>query len=183
MHRTFNVSVPATSTNSLIAQLEVMPTVIGLGVVRGKSIKPVGDELTLTVLNLGADEVVSCIAKTCHGLDYSIATSELDSLIDPMNHAIIGEDHDEAIWEEMETGLRHSGKVTQNYMALMSIGGMLATVGLVSDPAHQAVSFVAAAVLAPGFDPLAKVALGTLHRNSKLVWSSFSSFVTSSAKR
>ena len=127
------------------------------------------DELTLAVLNLGTDEVISCIATSYHRLTYSIATSELDSLIDPLNHAIIEEDHDESIWEEMETGLRHSGKVTQNYIALMSIGSMLATVGPVSGPAYQAVSFVEAAALTPGFDPLAKVALGTLHRNSRLV--------------
>ena len=61
------------------------------------------------------------------------------------------------------------GRVTQNYIALMSIGGILTTVGPVSGPAHQAVSFVEAAALTPGFDPLAKVAPGTLHRNSRLV--------------
>ncbi|MBO0952403.1 DUF389 domain-containing protein [Fibrella forsythiae] len=169
MHRTFNVSIPPSCTGPLIDQLQAMPDVIGLSVERGTSLKPAGDVLILQVLNRGTDDVLQCIATRCQGQPFSIATSELASLIDPSNHYRIEKDYDEAIWEEMEAGLRHNGRLTPNYIALMGIGGMIAAVGLVSEPAPQAVSFVAAAVLAPGFDPLAKVSLGITNRRAHLV--------------
>lgn len=146
-----------------------MPNVIGLSVDRGTSLKPAGDVLVLNVLNRGTDNVLRCVSEGCRGRSYSIATAELASLIDLDNHPRIEKDYDEAVWEEMETGLRHNGRLTPNYLALMSIGGIVAAVGLVSDPAPQAVSFVAASVLAPGFDPLAKIALGIAHRQSHLI--------------
>lgn len=169
MHRIVTVSLPADCTDLLISQFHTMPNVVGLSVGRGTSLKPTGDVLTLQVLNRGTDDVLRCISSGCLGRSYSITTSELDSIIDPEHHSIIEKDYDEAIWEETESGLRHNGRLTPNYIALMGVGGMVAAVGLVSDPAPQAVSFVAAAVLAPGFDPLAKIALGLLHRRAHLI--------------
>ena len=112
MHRTFNVSIPPSCTGPLIDQLQAMPDVIGLSVERGTSLKPAGDVLILQVLNRGTDDVLQCIATRCQGQPFSIATSELASLIDPSNHYRIEKDYDEAIWEEMEAGLRHNGRLT-----------------------------------------------------------------------
>lgn len=68
---------------------------------------------------------------------------------------------DEALWEEMETGLRHQGRVTANFLTLMALGGAVAAAGLVAeDPARRAIAMVAAAVLAPSYEPVAKVAPG-----------------------
>lgn len=169
MHRTLEVSVPADRTDLLIDHLYPYPEVIGLAVLRGASLKPKGDILTLSVLNRGADKVLQQIQAICTGSEYSIATSEQASLIDPQQDELIEDDYDEAIWEEMETGLRHNGCITANYLSLMAIGGAVAAVGLVSDPAPQAISFVAAAVIAPGFDPLAKLSLGITLRKPGLI--------------
>ncbi|MBO0934001.1 DUF389 domain-containing protein [Fibrella aquatilis] len=169
MHRTFSVSLPSSHTDRLLDQLRPLAYVVGLSIERGSSIKPPGDVLTIQVLNRGADEVLRCVADVCQQQSFSVATAELASLIDLENHALIEKDYDEAVWEEIETGLRHNGRLTPNYVALMGIGGVVAAVGLVSDPAPQAVSIVAAAVLAPGFDPLAKVALGVLNRRKQLI--------------
>lgn len=170
MHRTFEVSLPADRADRLIEQLQPVKTVVGIALHRGGSIKPAGDVLTLSVLNRGSDDVLKRIAATCAGTDYSIATAEQASLIDPKQDAIIEQDYDEAIWEEMETGLRHNGHITSNYLVLMGIGGVVAAVGLVSEPAPQAIAFVAAAVIAPGFDPLAKMALGMALRKPEVFW-------------
>lgn len=170
MHRTFDVSLPADRADRLIEQLQPIAEVVGIALQRGGSLKPAGDILTLSVLNRGADDVLRRIAATCAGTDYSVATAEQASLIDPKQAAVIEEDHDEAIWEEMETGLRHNGHITSNYLVLMGVGGVIAAVGLVSDPAPQAIAFVAAAVIAPGFDPLAKIALGICLRKPEVFW-------------
>ncbi|MCA1628118.1 MAG: DUF389 domain-containing protein [Acidobacteria bacterium] len=102
----------------------------------------------------------------------SIVTAELASIIDPQHEEAVDKDVDEAVWEEMETGLRHQGRVTANYLALMALGGV-ATVGLVSEPAPQPIAFVAAAVIAPGFEPIAKIPLGLVLRRWNVVWRGF----------
>jgi hypothetical protein len=60
----------------------------------------------------------------------------------------------------METGLRHQGRVTPNYVALMALGGIIAAVGLASEPVPQAIAFIASGIISPGFEPLAKIPLG-----------------------
>ena len=171
MHRTFEISLPANRTDQLVEQLQPLEEVVSIVLHRGNSIKPVGDVLNLSVLNRGADDVLRRIEAVCAGTGYSVATAEQASLIDPAHMVAINEDYDEAIWEEMETGLRHSGQITSNYLVLMGIGGAVAAVGLVSDPAKQAIAFVAAAVIAPGFDSLAKIALGLTLRKEDVLFS------------
>ena len=150
MQRTVQVATPSDRTDQLISQLQPLDDVIGLSVQRGGSLKPVGDILVINALNKGIDEVLRRIADTCRGMSYSIATSEQASMIDQQHDAIIESDVDEAIWEEIETGMRQQAHLTVNYMILMAISGAIATVGLVSEPGPQAVAFVAASVIAPG---------------------------------
>ncbi len=169
MQRTFTISLAAPYTNPLIDQLQPLEEVIGLSLQRGGSLKPPGDVITLHVLNTGADEVLRRIAQTCPPSQYAIATSELASLINPEQEQRVRLDVDEAIWEEMETGLRHQGRLTGNFISLMALGGAISAVGMVSEPVPQALAFVAASVIAPGFEPLAKVPLGLVLKNYRTV--------------
>jgi uncharacterized membrane protein len=89
----------------------------------------------------------------------------------------VNDDRDEAIWEEMESGLRHQGRITANYLLLMGLGGIVAAIGLVSEPVPQAVAFVASAIIAPGFDPMTKVPLGLVLKHWQLVWEGVKSAV------
>jgi len=99
----------------------------------------------------------------------SVITAELASMNDPLQQKAINNDVDEAIWEEMDTGLCHQGRVTANFIVLMALGRCIAAAGLVSDPAHQAIAFAAYAIITPGFEPIAKIPLG-LVRRSKETW-------------
>lgn len=159
MHRTIEITTANADTEPLLRELELLKEVTGLSVARGASIKPKGDVITVHVLNRGADAVLKR-AREHGGERVSIVTAELTSIIDKQHKEAVDRDVDEAIWEEMETGLRHQGRVTANYVALMALGGMIAAVGLVSEPAPQAIAFVAASIIAPGFEPLAKIPLG-----------------------
>ncbi|MBF9219788.1 DUF389 domain-containing protein [Hymenobacter ruricola] len=170
MHRTLELTVPPTVTDALAAQLTDLDAVIGLAVLRGASRKPVGDVLTVHVLNRGADEVLRrARAAVANPQDLSVVTSEVASFIAPAAHEAVDDDRDEAIWEEMESGLRHQGRITTNYLLLMGLGGIIAAIGLVAEPVPQAVAFVASAVIAPGFDPMTKVPLGLVLRRWSLV--------------
>jgi hypothetical protein len=170
MHRTFEVAVPARLASPLTDKLRQLDAVVGLTWHPHTSIKPEGDTLTVHVLNRGADDVLRHISTVCAGTDYAIATAEQASLIDPKHEQAIENDVDEAIWEEMKTGLRHHGRITANFLLLMGLGGALATVGLVSEPAPQAIAFVAASVIAPGFEPLAKIPLGLVLGSWTTAW-------------
>lgn len=170
MHRTFELTVPATVTPILQQQLAALDDVIGLTVQLGASYKPAGDVLTVHVLNRGAGEVLRRARAAVSTPEVlSIVTSEATSFITPADHHTVDDDYDEGIWEEMESGLRHQGRITTNYLLLMALGGSIAAVGLVSQPVPQAVAFVASAIIAPGFDPMTKVPLGLVLRRWALI--------------
>ncbi len=168
MHRTLQITVPSDDSDNLCDELAAVEEVIGLSIARRSSLKPPGDVITAHVLNRGVDEVLKLVRKAADDIDITIATAEAASFIEPKNADFIQSDVDEAIWEEMETGLRHQGRVTSNFIVLMALGGAIAAVGLVSEPSPQAIAFVAASVISPGFEPLAKIPLGLVLRRWKV---------------
>lgn len=169
MHRTIEITLPPAATDSFLASIEDHGLIVGLTVHRGASVKPAGDVVTVHVLNRGADDVLRAVARARQQGPVSVATAELASLSDPEHQQEIDRDIDEAVWEELETGLRHQGRVTPNYLALMALGGAVAAVGAVAEPAVATVAYVASAVIAPGFEPVAKVALGLVLRRGEVV--------------
>jgi hypothetical protein len=161
--------VPPSCTEELIHELERQEHVINLSVVRGASIKPPGDVLTVHTLNRGADQVMS-LAEAAHNRgEVSVSTSEVSSIVDPKHERKVANDIDEALWEEAETGLRHQSRITANYLALMALGGIVAATGLVAESASQAIPLVAASIIAPGFEPLAKIPMGLALRRWDVV--------------
>jgi hypothetical protein len=121
-------------------------------------------------LNRQVDEVLK-LADTArkHG-QVSVSTSELSSMTDPEHEQKVANDIDEALWEEVETDLRHQGKLTMNYIGLMVLGGAVAATGFAAESSSQAISFVAASIIAPGFEPLAAIPIGLALRRWAVVW-------------
>ncbi len=169
MHRTFEIVLETEKADEFCRNIVENENVINVSFQRGASIKPAGDIVTVHLLSRGADAVLREIEKVS-GENVSVATSELTSIIDKKHDRKIDNDLDEAIWEEMETGLRHQGHVTPNYLALMALGGGIASIGLINESAAQAVAFTAASIIAPGFEPLAKIPLSAVLRNWNLLW-------------
>jgi hypothetical protein len=160
MHRAMEITVPPATRESLIEKLEGVDGLIGLSVQRGPSIVPPGDVLTVHALNRDADRIMRLAAAVQDGGQTSVATYELSSIVDPDKERAVANDLDEALWEESETTLRHQGRVTANYLTLMALGGAVATTGFIVGSPSQAISVVAASVISPGFEPLAKVPMG-----------------------
>jgi Domain of unknown function (DUF389) len=160
MHRAMEITVPPATRDSLIEKLEGVDGLIGLSVQREPSIVPPGDVLTVHALNRDADRIMRLAAAVQDGGQTSVATHELSSIVDPDKERAVANDLDEALWEESETTLRHQGRVTANYLTLMALGGAVATTGFIVGSPSQAISVVAASVISPGFEPLAKVPMG-----------------------
>lgn len=159
--------------DSLLPDLLQVEHVVGITRQRGVSLQPPScDVVVVHALNRGTDAVLQAVADAAarHPGPFSVATAELASLSDPEHQQAIDRDVDEALWEEMEAGLRHQGRVTPNFLALMALGGAIAAAGLFAhDPATQVIASIAAAILAPGFEPLAKIPLGLVLRRFEVV--------------
>ncbi len=151
-------------------ELGKLDGVVSLSVVRGASVKPEGDVVTVHALNRGADEVLRLAGAASEHGGVSVSTGELSSLVDPEHERLVAKDVDEALWEEVEAGLRHQSRTTANYLILMGLGGAIAASGFaVHQPTEQALSFVAGAIVAPGFEPLANASVGLALRRRGLV--------------
>lgn len=183
MHRTISISLSSSGTKQLLEDLNALDGVISLSVHSGASLKPQGDVVSAQVLNHTTDDVFRAVKRAQDGgAQVSVTTSEIASLSDPDHTREIESDVDEASWEEMETGLRHHARITPNFLALMFLGGAVASIGLVENPVPQAIAFIASAMIAPGFEPLAKVPLGLILRKTHLMkvglWSALWGYAT-----
>src|SRR5215203_7531760 len=99
----------------------------------------------------------------------SVSTGELTSIVDPEHERKVANDVDEALWEEAETGLRHQGRTTSNFLTLMGMGGAIAATGFMVEATPQTIAFVSASIIAPGFEPLAKIPVGLALRRWSVV--------------
>jgi hypothetical protein len=162
MHRSIELSVPAAASAPLIDVLRAMPDVIGLSRHAGASIVPAGDIISVHVLNRSADAVLRATEQACGSEQFSVVTAEVASISDKEHQTAIDADVDEAIWEELETGLRHQGRLTTNFLLLMALGGAIAAVGAMTSPSVALVAYIASAIIAPGFEPVAKLPLGLI---------------------
>jgi len=169
VHTEIEIIVDPSHTDELLDGLQGLEEVISLSVVREASIKPPGDVLTVHALNRGVDDVLKMADAAREQGQVSVSTSELTSLIDPEHERKVADDIDEALWEEVETDLRHQGKLTVNYVGLMALGGAVAATGFAAESASQAISFVAASIIAPGFEPLAAIPIGLALRRWSVV--------------
>jgi hypothetical protein len=174
MHRMIEISVPPDVSPKLHQPLLSNPMVINFSLQKGGSQKPAGyDVLQVHVLNRGTDNVLSLVHQYCGKQNFSVVTSEVASLTDPANETAINHDVDEAIWEEVQTGMRHNGRLTPNFVMLMAIGGIITAVGFVANIQLQVISFIAASIIAPGLEPVAKFSLGIVLRKKQILWSGF----------
>ena len=178
MHRTIEATVDPAKTAAIVAALTRHPHVMGLSLLPGASLKPVGDLVQIQVLNRGTDDVLSIIQKESASSPFSISTAEIASLIDPDRQEVINKDVDEAVWEEVEAGLRHNGRLTPNFLLLMAIGGIITAIGFVSDMQNQVIAFIAASIIAPGLEPLAKLPLGIVLRKRECLFLGFRASIT-----
>jgi hypothetical protein len=170
VHRDLEITVAPEATDDLLGALKEMDGVITLSVRRGESVKPPGDVISATAMNHAADEIVSQVAIAGKHGAMSISTSTVDSLIDPENLETIRQDVDEVLWEEAETALRRHTRTTLNFFLSAAAGGVIATCALLStNRATEASALVAAGIIAPVFEPFARIALGAVNRRWRIV--------------
>ncbi len=166
MHRELEITVAPEATEGVLEDLRQLDGVVTLSVHRGDSVKPPGDVISAAVLNEDADEALKIIrAAERHGT-LSISTSTLTSLVDIDAQDQVRADTDEALWEEAETALRRHTRPNFNFFVTTAAGAIIATAGLAATSGiTEATALVAAAVIAPAFEPLARISVGLVNRH------------------
>lgn len=164
------MTVPPEATDGLLDALRAIDGVITLSVRRGESVKPPGDVISAAVLNQDVDAVVAEVVQSTEIGPVSVSTASLDSLIDANQQLSIRADVDEATWEEAETAMRRHTRPTLNFFLTTAMGGIIAACALVaSSEATAAVALVAAGIIAPVFEPLARLSLAITNRDRHTV--------------
>ena len=167
MHRNVQTTVAPEATDDLVKRLLATEGVINLAVTRGEGVKPPGDVISAQVLNTGIDDVLGLIERAANGGTLSVSTSTIDSLMDSEQHLQVRGDLDEATWEEAETAMRRHTRPNLNFALTTAAGGIIATCALVaSSETTEAVALVAAAIIAPSFEPLARIGLAITNRHA-----------------
>jgi hypothetical protein len=154
MHHQIDVTVPAAATDEVIEELEDHDGVLALTLQRGGSLKPEGDVLSLHVLNRSIDSVLAAVDRAREHGPVTVGTVRVESMVATGAQDAIEDDADESPWEEFERTLRHHGRMSVNYLALMALGGAIAVAGLLSPPVPQALALAASAIIAPAFEPV-----------------------------
>ncbi len=165
MHHTVDMVLPEASTDEAVTALRKIDGVLSLSVQYGAGLEPPGDVVTVHALNRSIDAVLEVPSQAQHHGPVSVATSGIASLVATAAQQAIDDDADESPWEEFERDLRHHGRLSVNYLALMVLGGAIGVAGLLSPPVPQALALAASAVLAPAFEPVAKLGVALVRRS------------------
>ena len=161
------MTVAPQATDGLLDALKGMEGVISLSVHRGESLQPPGDVISAAVLNHAVDGVLALVTESTTYGPVSISTSTLDSLIDADHGMHVRADVDEATWEEADTAMRRHTRLTFNFFLTTAAGGIAAACALVAhSEATAAVALVAAGIIAPAFEPLARISLAVTNRHA-----------------
>jgi hypothetical protein len=140
--------------------------ILGLAYDAGGSLKPRGDVLHVEVLNSFVDEVLRRARPAIDDerSEVTVVIGQSTAVLDRARTHLINQDADEIVWEEMEADLRNHGRISVNYVVLMALGAIVTAVGFVQETVSQAIAFVGAAIIAPAFEPVAKLAQGIVLR-------------------
>jgi hypothetical protein len=164
MPRTVEISVSPDETEALVERISGIEGLIGLRVQSGASRKPHGDVISLEITNRALPELLRRLEHRGIGTTAlgSFSTSEPISVTSSSFAPDIASDVSDATWEEMEVVIGKNSNMTISGALVMAIAGMLATIGLATNALHIVVG---AMLIAPGFQPIVRVALGIVGRS------------------
>ncbi|MEO8219282.1 MAG: DUF389 domain-containing protein [Specibacter sp.] len=161
------IVVPADLSDQVVDLASYHAGVSEVSRVRGASIVPAGDVITVQAVR----ESVEGLLEKLHKLhiasvgSVTIATPELviSQRLELADKAVPGDEADAIIWAEVEKNTSEESKLTWSYLAFMIIAVQLA--GIVTD---STIAIVGAMVVGPEFGALAGLALALVDRRWKL---------------
>lgn len=164
MARIVSITVQVTKTDAVLAGLSSVKNVFEIQVYRGASMSPPGDVIKVAVPNSSLNSLMTLL--DAHGLGdengISMSSSDPDGII--VTHSVreIERDNNAATWEEMALTISDDSNMTANTLCAMFLAGVLAAVGIATNALHIVVGGM---LIAPGFMPITRVALGMVAKS------------------
>ena len=164
MPRVVELTVPSIMTEEVARRLGARNDVLSLRVLRGVSLRPPGDVVVIEVLDRGLSDVMRLADGLGLGRDPSVSLST--SLPNSIASADAGSrpvrDRTTSTWEEVELIIGRESTMTAPKILVMLLAGVFAAVGLQTGALHV---IVGAMLVAPAYEPLARVSLGFVNRS------------------
>lgn len=164
------VSVPTSLTDAVLRRLADDVAVTGLAVLRGASLRPLGDVVLADVAREGANSVVDALR--------ALGVHEVGTIrIDPVQTWLSREGYlaerrapgagaDAVVWSEVEHQAYEDSEPNWTYLSFMTLATVIAGVAVVTD---NPVLVVGAMVLGPEFGPIAAIGLSLVTRRWHLL--------------
>jgi hypothetical protein len=164
MPRTTTISLPGDKTQKAVADIQKIDGVIGISLQKDSSIMPKGDIITINSTNNAVSKILLLLEEQelLQAENISISTSRPLSIISKKYATAIFTENNESSWEEAMSSINHESSMSLNGMFIMFVAGIIATYGIVNNALHIVVG---AMVVAPGFEPVTRIALGLVCRN------------------
>jgi hypothetical protein len=163
--RGIDITVPPERTDAFVSDVRTLSGLVTLRVQRGASLQPPGDAISIAIVNRSLPELMHIL--DTHGIgqgpDSSATTSDMLGVVSRQHAETAANDISDITWEEMDALLSKESNMTVNGLAVMSISGILATVGIATNALHLVIG---AMIIAPGFGPLVRIGIGGVTKGS-----------------
>lgn len=161
MSRRIQLSTTPELSARILGRLEGMAGIASVSLQAGASVHPPGDVLTIDATNEAARAILKLLDELDAFEGGCVTLGEPTAVIAPRHHAVLSRQGNEAAWEDVAEQLRRDTNVTVNYLLLMTVAGAIACFGVVAGTLHIVVG---AMLIAPGFEPVLRIAFGALGR-------------------
>lgn len=161
--RTVEITLPPNLVDAAVEELRGLDP-LSLRVMRGVSLEPPGDVITVEVTNHRLPAVMR-LADGCgvgRESSVSLSTSRPASVISAGRQDDVLGDITSGTAEEIELEIGRESTMTAGKVGVMATAGFLAGLGLASGTLHL---LIGAMVVAPGFEPFSRLALGLIERS------------------
>lgn len=161
--RTIELTVPPDRTEQVLDRLRGIEAA-SLRLQRGGSLHPPGDVVTMQVTNGKLGAIMRIADEFGLGTDegMTMSTSVPLSVVTPAFQRMTRE-QGATTWEELELSMSEDSTMTRDRTLVMLLAGVIAGIGIIADQVH---TVIGAMVIAPGFQPFARVMLGVVTRSS-----------------
>ncbi|PRX96164.1 DUF389 domain-containing protein [Allonocardiopsis opalescens] len=164
------VITPHDRVDEVVAMLRGQVGVAHLVVFPGAAVKPDGDVVEADLARECADDTLSRLTELGVDRDGGITLEALETTLsdaaDSAKGAAPGDGDDAVVWDEVISRTANDSRINGVYLAFLTLGLLIAAIGVVSD---SPVTVVGAMAVAPDFGPLAALSVGLVLRRWDLV--------------
>lgn len=173
------MSVPATLTSAVLELIADDRAVSSVAVMRGASVTPIGDVITLDVAREAADELIMTLRRFGVAEQGSLRAEEVETYLSrralEAERAAPGFGSDAVVWAQVGRRAYGDSELNFTYLSFMILATLLAAIAIVLD---SQILTVGAMVLGPEFGAISAIGVGIVLRRRVLLRMASTTLVT-----